>query len=106
MRELERLAGAVICCGVPARLDGAALEALGRLRPGGIILFERNVVSRASARAAVETIVAVCGEEPPPLIGVDQEGGRVARLRGEAVSLPSMMALGDRKSVEYGKSVI
>ncbi|MGP6157270.1 MAG: beta-N-acetylhexosaminidase [Vulcanimicrobiaceae bacterium] len=94
MNELQRLAGAVLCVGIPAAPDSAALETLGRLAPGGIILFDRNVTSAAQTRAGLEVVIAACGGTLPPLLAVDQEGGRVARLRDGAVALPSMMALG------------
>ncbi len=94
MDELERLAGAVLCVGVPGALDSAALDALARLRPGGIILFDRNVTTPAQTRAGLDAVIAACGGALPPLIGVDQEGGRVVRLRDGALELPSMMALG------------
>ncbi len=94
MDGLERLAGAVLCVGVPAAPDAAALDALARLGPGGIILFDRNVSTPARTRAGLETIAAACGGALPPLFAVDQEGGRVARLREGAAALPAMMALG------------
>ncbi len=93
MDELERLAGAVLCVGVPAAPDSAALDALARLGPGGIILFDRNVSTAERTRAGLEIVIGACGCLAP-LVGVDQEGGRVARLREGAAALPSMMALG------------
>lgn len=57
--------------------DEAAM--LRRLRPLGAILFRRNVASPAQLRALAAAIREELGEAAPIL--VDQEGGRVARLR-------------------------
>ena len=59
---------------------------LGRIRRGeiaGVILFGGNIRSVAQVRAltaALRTAAAGAGR-PPPLVVVDQEGGRVRRLR-------------------------
>jgi beta-N-acetylhexosaminidase len=47
--------------------------------PAGVILFRRNVQDHAQLRALTAAIREELGEEAPIL--VDQEGGRVARLR-------------------------
>ncbi len=60
---------------------------------GGIVLFARNA-GEPDDLAALVTALRGLGT-PPPLIAVDQEGGRVARLRGELVAaIPSAMAIG------------
>ncbi|PZP47214.1 MAG: beta-N-acetylhexosaminidase [Azospirillum brasilense] len=50
-----------------------------RHRPAGAILFARNVADPAQLRSLTSALREVLGEEAPIL--VDQEGGRVARLR-------------------------
>ena len=50
---------------------------------GGIILFSRNVVSPEQIKALcarAQDFAADCGL-PPLFIGIDQEGGQVARLK-------------------------
>ena len=49
-------------------------------RPWGFILFARNIESPDQVRALVADLRAIVGWRAPVLI--DQEGGRVARLRG------------------------
>ncbi|NKC34446.1 beta-N-acetylhexosaminidase [Falsiroseomonas selenitidurans] len=51
----------------------------GRHRPAGAILFRRNVESPTQVTALCAALRAALGPEAPILI--DQEGGRVARLR-------------------------
>jgi beta-N-acetylhexosaminidase len=62
---------------------------------GGAVLFKRNITDdvRDVARLNAE-IANAAGQELPPLIGVDQEGGRVARLGEPVLALPPMRALG------------
>ncbi|HYD11749.1 MAG TPA: beta-N-acetylhexosaminidase [Allosphingosinicella sp.] len=48
--------------------------------PAGFCLFGRNIVDRAQLRALTDTLRAVSGRADLPIL-VDQEGGRVARLR-------------------------
>lgn len=59
---------------------------------GGVILFARNVADAGQVRALCDDIRY---HNPDILIGVDQEGGRVARLREGFTSLPAMGRLGD-----------
>lgn len=57
--------------------DEAAL--LSELQPWGVILMGRSFVSRTQVRRLVDEIWATLGR--PCLIFIDQEGGRVARLK-------------------------
>ncbi len=60
---------------------------------GGVILFKRNVESPKQVADLVRALKTHAGR--PLLASVDQEGGRVARLRGAPfTSLPPMRQLG------------
>ena len=76
-------------------LDGTSLtqeEHKLLLNPhvGGVILFARNISSR-------DQVQELCGEirkiNPKLLIAVDQEGGRVQRLKEGYTILPTMQKL-------------
>ncbi|HEY5622526.1 MAG TPA: beta-N-acetylhexosaminidase [Gammaproteobacteria bacterium] len=58
----------------------------------GVILFSRNFESAEQLRALVAAVHAV--RDPPLLVAVDQEGGRVQRLREPFTRLPPMRSLG------------
>ncbi|MGI3775913.1 MAG: beta-N-acetylhexosaminidase [Janthinobacterium lividum] len=60
-------------------LDGAEAALLRVCPPAGVILFGRNVESPAQLRALADSLRAVLPEGA--VLAVDQEGGRVARLR-------------------------
>jgi beta-N-acetylhexosaminidase len=69
---------------------------------GGVIIFGRNVGSPAQVFAltqGLQTVVRV-GGYPPLLIAVDQEGGRVARLKAPFTEFPSASTLGQTGSEE------
>src|ERR1700735_3497931 len=64
---------------------GTALTAAERdffraTRPWGFILFGRNIDSPAQVKALVDELRATIGNARAPIL-IDQEGGRVARLK-------------------------
>jgi beta-N-acetylhexosaminidase len=61
------------------RLAAAEAELFARHRPVGAILFRRNVETPAQLASLTADLRTLLGEDAPILI--DQEGGRVARLR-------------------------
>lgn len=58
---------------------------------GGLILFSRNIVDSTQVAALVADIRSV---RPDILLAVDQEGGRVQRLRNGFTRLPPMRVFG------------
>ena len=77
-------------------LEGPSLNAderelLSRPEVGGVILFARNTESADQVRALCSEIRQV---RPELLLGIDQEGGRVQRLREGVTRLPAMGRLG------------
>lgn len=60
---------------------------------GGVILFRRNVKTARQVRELTDSI-RHAAPGGPPLVSIDQEGGRVARLRGIATDLPPMRHVG------------
>lgn len=89
--------------GQRAPADLLARLAAGRL--GGIILFARNLAAAADGSgvdlAQVQALVASLraaapAGAPPPILSVDQEGGRVQRLRAPLSVWPPMARLAGR----------
>ncbi|MDY7116676.1 beta-N-acetylhexosaminidase [Halomonas sp. SSL-5] len=73
------------------RLTADEPELLRRPEVGGVILFARNVESATQVRELCDAIRRV---RPNLLIGIDQEGGRVQRIRQGVTRLPAMRRLG------------
>ncbi|BBM85342.1 glycoside hydrolase family 3 N-terminal domain-containing protein [Candidatus Uabimicrobium amorphum] len=60
------------------------------IQPGGVILFGRNIESQQQLADLIAEIYDIL---KTPLIAIDQEGGRVARLREIGVEPPSALEL-------------
>ena len=60
---------------------------------GGVILFTRNYADRKQLAELIEDLHSV--KKPRLLVAIDQEGGRVQRLREQFTEYPPMRALGD-----------
>lgn len=81
---LEQKAGQVMCAGFDGtELTPALRRLLEELHLGGLVYFERNVAARpALARLSADLQEAARQSGHPGLfIAIDQEGGRVTRLR-------------------------
>ena len=59
---------------------------------GGVILFARNVESATQVRELCDSIRGVRGDL---LLAIDQEGGRVQRIRQGVTRMPPMARIGD-----------
>ncbi|NOT44568.1 MAG: beta-N-acetylhexosaminidase [Acidobacteria bacterium] len=70
------------------------LQALGReFGLGGITLFSRNIEAPEQV-AELAWDLRILSRDLPPWIAIDQEGGRVARLRAPFTEWPPMAVLG------------
>lgn len=79
--------------------DGASVpvetrELITQERASGAILFKRNIESLEQVVELNTELFALGTEDMPMMISVDQEGGRVARLRGILTDLPPMRHIG------------
>ncbi|MDT7543191.1 MAG: beta-N-acetylhexosaminidase [Acidobacteriota bacterium] len=86
--ELRRKAGRLLFVGLPAtRLDKHLREVLRDVRPGGVILFGRNVETAEQVSLLTTQIRDALGGRA--FVGVDQEGGLVDRFRDICEPIPS-----------------
>ncbi|MEZ4257173.1 MAG: beta-N-acetylhexosaminidase [Polyangiales bacterium] len=96
MKDIRKQAGQVLVGGFAGTtLDEAIRARLARGELGGVILFARNVGSLDEVRALTEEVLSAADRSRPPWISVDQEGGRVARLKAPVIKLPPMRVLGE-----------
>jgi beta-N-acetylhexosaminidase len=96
LADVDIAAGQVLIAGIYGTdLSPAAARRVERGLVGGLILMGRNVERPAQVRRMlVAAAAAAAAGRPPPLLAVDQEGGRVARLKAPVLQLPAARALG------------
>ena len=94
LRDLRRTAGQLAIVGFEGSALPVETRALARdFDLGGVIYFARNVESPGQV-AELSRQSAALARETPLWISVDQEGGRVARLRRPFTEWPPMATLG------------
>ena len=72
--------GQLLMTGVPGPvLDPETAATFRRIQPGAFILFGRNIQSPAQLRKLIDDLRDL--SEVEPIITIDQEGGRVSRLK-------------------------
>jgi beta-N-acetylhexosaminidase len=87
--------GQLIMTGVPGKeLDSETAGLFRRVQPGAFILFGRNIESATQLRKLIDDLRDVSDVEP--IITIDQEGGRVSRLRLIGSEPPSAQQLRDK----------
>ena len=86
--NLEHRIGQLLIIGLPGpQLDLMARSLLQSIQPGGILLNTHNIESGQQVAELTSTIRSLI--EVPPIIAIDQEGGRVDRLKQIYSPMPS-----------------
>src|SRR5438034_700809 len=96
------LLGQLIMTGVPGKeLDGKTATLFRKVNPGAFILFGRNIESAPQLRKLIDDLRDL--SEIEPIITIDQEGGRVSRLRLIGNEPPNAQQLRDSNDLELIK---
>lgn len=91
--------GQLLLSGVPGpELDSDTAATFRRVQPGGFILFGRNIKSALQLRKLIDDLRDLSSVEP--IITIDQEGGRVSRLREIGSEPPNAQQLRDKGDVD------
>jgi beta-N-acetylhexosaminidase len=91
--------GQLILTGVPGpALDAETAALFRRVQPGGFIIFGRNIESAAQLRKLIDDLRDL--SETEPIITIDQEGGRVSRLRLIGNEPPNAQQLREKGDLE------
>lgn len=91
--------GQLILTGVPGReLDSETAALFRRIQPGGFILFGRNIESALQLRKLIDDLRDL--SEIEPIVTIDQEGGRVSRLRLIGNEPPNAQQLRDKGDID------
>jgi beta-N-acetylhexosaminidase len=94
LRDFRRQAGQIAIAGFAGHSIPADLKALAReFDLGGVIFFARNIESPEQV-AELSREAQELARELPLWVSVDQEGGRVARLKSPFTVWPPMQTLG------------
>jgi beta-N-acetylhexosaminidase len=89
---LEQQVGQFFYIGLPGtELDAQTRELLEEVKPGGVIIFGRNVASAQQLRDLLDGVREILPTEP--LMGIDQEGGLVDRLRKMFTPMPAARSI-------------
>jgi beta-N-acetylhexosaminidase len=93
---MERsILGQLLLVGVPGtELDAKTADTFKRVQPGGFILFGRNIQSARQLRKLIDDLRDLSSVEP--IVTIDQEGGRVSRLKLLGNEPPNAQQLRDR----------
>jgi len=86
---------------VPDDLAGLIREG----RVGGVTLFARNIGTPDETRRLTDALHALAPTDAPLCVAIDQEGGRVQRLRAPWTEFPPARALGVRDDVDATRAV-
>ena len=90
--------GQLLLTGVPGTvLDAATAALFRRVQPGGYILFGRNITSAVQLRKLIDDLRDL--SEVEPIVTIDQEGGRVSRLRLIGNEPPNAQQLRDKNDL-------
>jgi beta-N-acetylhexosaminidase len=91
--------GQLIMTGVPGKeLDAESAALFRRVQPGAFILFGRNIATAPQLRKLIDDLRDL--SEVEPIITIDQEGGRVSRLRLIGNEPPNAQQFRDKGDVD------
>ena len=91
--------GQLIMTGVPGKeLSAETARLFRRVQPGAYILFGRNLESATQLRKLIDDLRDLSDIEP--IITIDQEGGRVSRLRRIGNEPPNAQQLRDKNDID------
>src|SRR3954462_11201921 len=90
--------GQLIMTGVPGKeLDPESADLFRRVQPGAFILFGRNIETPTQLRKLIDDLRELSTIEP--IITIDQEGGRVSRLKLIGHEPPNANQLRDKNDL-------
>src|SRR5947207_10997515 len=91
--------GQLIMTGVPGKeLDGKTAKLFRKVTPGAFILFGRNIETAPQLRKLIDDLRDL--SETEPIVTIDQEGGRVSRLRLIGSEPPNAQQLRDKDDLD------
>ncbi|UCH00797.1 MAG: beta-N-acetylhexosaminidase [Deltaproteobacteria bacterium] len=105
LSEISQKIGQLFIGGIPGPvLDENSINIIKDYHLGGIILFSRNVTDPVQLASLCKDLQRVSMENSglPLFLAIDQEGGRVARLKEPFTQFPGNAAMGENPNSEQG----
>src|SRR6476619_5230238 len=100
----EQQIGQFLFLGLPGtQLDDDTRELIKEVQPGGVIIFGRNVAGAEQLRILLDSVRDLI--PTPPLVGVDQEGGLVDRLRKIFTPMPAARTIRQHGDLAAARSL-
>ena len=100
LAERKRRAGQRLMIGFSGPgVDEDLRKLVAEVQPAGFVLFGRNIEEPAQVRELNRELRSLLNPRYPGLIAVDQEGGRVQRVRAPATVWPTMRDVGRSESL-------
>jgi len=91
--------GRFLIVGLPGtKLTQDQIETIREVQPSGFIFFSRNLENPIAFRSLVDTLRSLVRHEP--ILTIDQEGGRVSRLKAFGSEPPGAKDLGEKGDLE------
>ncbi len=104
MTDLQQDVGQMVLAGFEGTtLPDTVQQALQRQEVSGLILFKRNLTSIEQIGALTQAIHNAAPE--PVFVGIDQEGGRVQRIKDPLTVWPPMRKIGDMEDAHFVSKV-
>ena len=101
---LEQKIGQLLYIGLPGtEYDAVTRELVEYVRPGGVIIFGRNVAAAPQLRGLLDAVRSSSDVEP--LFGIDQEGGLVDRLRRICTPMPAARSIRQHGDLAAARSL-
>src|SRR6516225_4617008 len=90
--------GQILLVGLPGyELDSETARIFRKVQPGGFILFGRNIRSATQLRNLIDDLRDLSQVEP--IVTIDQEGGRVSRLKLIGSEPPSAQQFREKNEI-------
>jgi len=94
--SLDEKIGQMFIIGVEGTsVDKDMLDILAALKPGGIILFRKNITDPYQLVTFTNSLKIANPAQAPLFISIDEEGGRVSRMPGHISGIPPALSVGE-----------
>ncbi len=104
--DRKRRAGQRLVIGIAGTsLTGDERAWIKECQPGGFVLFGRNIEEPRQVRELNRELASLVNADVPPIRCVDQEGGRVQRIKAPATVWPPMRWVGNVDDTRLTASV-